>query len=217
MSLEARERVCPQEFMWPNIIMHLFQTWFSLKKKISCPQTNPACWQWLSHVSLKDGRHGASRMWQTGCLGTLLAKESLGLQHGHRRSPPLWDVVDRPSWAGTPGPGHQPTCMDVKGGVTHTAGTSLRSSRRTMTIHPAVTSEEPAPSLLFSTQRWQQANRCCWFLATAVSLPRLRHVVNSSDAFKMPLAGRKKCWRKEIIFTTLAAVFDSWSTVILGI
>lgn len=37
MSLEARERVCPQEFMWPKIIMHLFQTWFSLKKKNLLP------------------------------------------------------------------------------------------------------------------------------------------------------------------------------------
>lgn len=157
-------------------------------------------------------------MWQESHLGTWLAKkEFLRLQHGHLPSPPLWDVVDRPSWADTPGPSHQPTCMDVKDQFRHTLGTSLRSSRRTMTTHPAVTSEEPAPSLLYSTQRWQQANRCCWFLATAVPLPRLRHVVNPSDAFKMPLAGRRKCWRKEIIFTTLASVFDSCSTVILGI
>lgn len=101
----------------------------------------------------------------------------------------------------------------------HMAGLFLKLPERSSVIHPVMAPAGAPSSLTASREQGRKptgatnlfAQLCLDWESDMQSL----HWTHPA-AFKLPLNGKGKCWRKEVILTALLALFDLCHTVILG-
>lgn len=99
------------------------------------------------------------------------------------------------------------------------AGLFLKLPERSPVIHPVMAPAGAPSSLTASREQGRKPTGATNLFAQLCldweSDMQILHWTHPA-AFKLPLNGKGKCWRKEVILTAVLAVFDLCHTVILG-